>query len=59
MTLELNEIIGEERKTFIQNSSKLTGFVENYLFAMWSKQVGEDQLRPVFTRIANNCIFVN
>lgn len=62
MTLELNEIIekdSEEREMLLKSQSKLTGYVEDYLFKIWSRQVGEDQLRPLFTRIANNVVLVN
>lgn len=62
MTVELDEIIDETnelRKTLLRYQSKLTSYVENYLFEIWSKQVGEDQLRPLFTRIANNVVLVN
>jgi len=34
-------------------------FVETHMFQMWSKFVGEDQLKPLFTRIGNNVVFVN
>lgn len=62
MTLELEEIIGSNdnlRENLQKSQSKLTGYVEDYLFNIWSKQVGEDQLRPLFTRIANNVVLVN
>lgn len=62
MTLNLNEIIekkSEKREMLMKSQSKLTGFIESYLFKIWSKQVGEDQLRPLFTRIANNVVLVN
>ncbi len=57
MTLELEQHINLD-EAVLKNQSTLTGFVENYLFSLWSKQVGEDQLRPLFTRIANQVIFV-
>ena len=62
MTLNLGDVTaGKEnlRYELLKSQSKLTGYVEDYLFSLWSKQVGEDQLRPLFTRIANNVVLVN
>lgn len=58
MTLEIDDTM-DNKKELLQSQSKLTGYIESYLFSLWSKEVGEDQLRPLFTRIANNVIIVN
>lgn len=60
MTLEIDDILlVEQRAQLANNSKKIMEFVETYLFQMWSKFVGEDQLKPLFTRIGNNVVFVN
>ncbi len=61
MTLELSNLVEndyDQQEIMIKSQSDLFSYVENYLFKIWSNQVGEDQLRPLFTRIANNVIFV-
>jgi len=58
MTLEIDDII-ENREEIGKTSKKIMEFVESYLFKMWSQFVGEDQLKPLFTRIGNNVVFVN
>lgn len=47
------------RARFAKSSSSLTKYAEDYLFNLWSSSIDDDQLRPLFTRIANNVIFVN
>jgi hypothetical protein len=60
MTLHLDYTIGvKQYNAFMQSSSKLNEFVENYLVKLWSKDIGDDQLRPLFTRIANNVVLIN
>lgn len=64
MTLKLKGVLENEvnenfRDDLLKSQSKLTRYVEEYLFNLWSKQVGDDQLRPLFTRIANNVVLVN
>jgi hypothetical protein len=61
MSLKLKNIFMEKqnRSDLLKSSAKLNEFVENYLFDLWSNKIGDDQLRPLFTRIANNVIFVN
>lgn len=61
MSLKLKNIFMEKqnRNDLLKSSSKLNEFVENYLFDLWSNKIGDDQLRPLFTRIANNVILVN
>lgn len=60
MTLEIDHTISnEQRETFSKSSKKTMEFVESHLFKLWSKFVGEDQLKPLFTRIGNNVIFVD
>lgn len=60
MTLDLDfQIEPAQKSQFLQSQSVLTKFVEDHLFNIWSKQIGEDQIRPLFTRIANNVIFLN
>lgn len=60
MTLEIDHTISnEQREIFSKSSKKTMEFVESHLFKLWSKFVGEDQLKPLFTRIGNNVIFVN
>jgi len=60
MTLEIEDTIAvEKREQLTKNSKKIMEFVETHMFQMWSKFVGEDQLKPLFTRIGNNVVFVN
>jgi hypothetical protein len=62
MSLELSDdvfIENSTREQILKSSSKLSELVENYLFDLYSKHIHEDQLRPLFTRIANNVIFIN
>jgi hypothetical protein len=49
------------RERFNKNGSNkfLTKFTEDYLFKLWSARVNDDQLKPLFTRIANNVVLVN
>ena len=61
-TLELSSefnLKSLERKKILQSCSQLTVLVENYLTDLYSANVHEDQLKPLFTRIANNIIFIN
>ena len=39
--------------------SKLSSFIETSLYDKWSKDIDYDQLKPLFTRIANNYVLVN
>ena len=60
MSLNIDyELESGQRARFLKSSSVLTKFSEDYLFNLWSKSINDDQLRPLFTRIANNVIFVN
>lgn len=60
MNLNLDETISsDQRQMFQENLSTLSEFVEGHLFELWSQEIGADQLRPLFTRIANNLVFVN
>ena len=60
MSLNLNvELSQTERARFVKRSSSLTKYAEDYLFNLWSQSIEDDQLRPLFTRIANNVILVN
>ena len=60
MTLELRERLDDQRREqLLKSQAKLTEYVESYLFDLWSSSIGEDQLRPLFTRIANNVVLVN
>ena len=60
MNLNLEETISpSQRQMFHESLSTLTEFVENHLFKIWSHEIGADQLKPLFTRIANNLVFVN
>ncbi|RNA43333.1 torsin-1A-interacting 2 [Brachionus plicatilis] len=55
MSLKLDEALDAQSKfAFLKSSKKLREFAEGYMFNLWSKWIGEDQLRPLFTRIANN-----
>lgn len=60
MSLNLVDVdIGvENRAKFETNIASLSQFVEDYLFDVWSKDIAADQLRPIFTRIANNLCFI-
>lgn len=55
MTVEVNTIKDES----FNKQSEVTATVERYLLEKWSSQVGEDQLKPLFTRIANNVVLVS
>lgn len=60
MNLNINENIDSSlRLRFLKSSQSITKFAEDYMFNIWSKYIGDDQLRPLFTRIANNVIFLN
>jgi hypothetical protein len=60
MSLELNEELSDEQRgRFLASPKSVTKFAEDHMFDLWSRYVGEDQLRPLFTRIANNVVFVN
>ena len=61
MSVQLSDIAIEdlERAKLLNSSAKLSEYVEAYLFKLWSPYIHEDQLRPLFTRIANNVILVN
>lgn len=54
MTVQLDEIIQEN----YLKQKDVTSLVEKHLLETWSKDVGEDQLKPLFTRIANNVVLV-
>ena len=58
MTLEVDKLEINDRDSFLKSSKQMTQYIESYLFDLWSKSLGEDQLKPIFTRIANNVIFV-
>lgn len=60
ITLQLDiNISNEERLNILKKPSKLNEVVENYLLETFSPFIHEDQLKPIFTRICNNLIFVN
>ena len=62
MSLELNNDVSIEnskREQILKSGAKLSELVENHLFDLYSSNIHEDQLRPLFTRIANNVIFIN
>lgn len=60
MTLEIDHIIDNtDRINMSQKPALISRFVEDHLFKLWSPFVGADQLKPLFTRIANNVILVN
>jgi len=54
MTVELDEIIEED----YNRQKDITALIERHLLNTWSSNVGEDQLKPLFTRIANNVVLV-
>lgn len=59
MSLSLeHELSNDERARFNDRIASLTEFVEDYLFNLWKSEIAADQLRPLFTRIANNLCFV-
>jgi hypothetical protein len=47
------------RARFVKNNKVLTKYTEDYLFRLLSASIDDDQLKPLFTRIANNVILVN
>ncbi len=53
MTIELDEHIPK-----YSNQKEVTNLVEKHLINLWSVNVSEDQIKPLFTRIANNVVFV-
>ncbi len=53
MTIELDEHIPK-----YCNQKEVTYLVEKHLINLWSINVSEDQIKPLFTRIANNVVFV-
>ncbi|CAF0829126.1 unnamed protein product [Brachionus calyciflorus] len=60
MSLKLEENLNSDlRSNYLKSSRKLTKFAEDYMFNLWSKYIKEDQLRPLFTRIANNVVLLN
>jgi hypothetical protein len=60
MNLHIDYLIeSTDRDVYSKSSRKIIEFTENYLFKLWSNYVMEDQLKPLFTRIGNNVIFVN
>lgn len=60
MTLNINSIIDDTQKSsFSKSSSVITKFAEDHMFSLWSRYIGDDQLRPLFTRIANNVVYLN
>ena len=61
MSLELSDMAIEtsKREQILKSGAKLSELVENHLFDLYSSKIHEDQLRPLFTRIANNVIFIN
>ena len=61
MCLELDDVKLEssQRNELLKSRAILSEFVESYLYNLWSSSMHEDQLRPIFSRIANNVIFFN
>jgi hypothetical protein len=61
MSLDLSDMLidNSKRSQLLKSASKLSEYVENYLFDLWSSHIHDDQLRPLFTRIANNVVFIN
>ena len=62
-TYELNEETisnnKEKYEELTKDYSKLTSFVEKDINDRWSVLIDYDQLKPLYTRIANNIILVN
>jgi len=58
MTLEIKKLEVKDKDSFLKSSRQMTQYIEGYLLDLWSKFIGEDQLIPIFTRIANNVLFV-
>jgi hypothetical protein len=60
ITLELNSPIDSaHREQLLESTAELNSFVERYLYKLWSPFIPDDQLLPLFTRIANNVILIN
>ena len=61
LTLELSPGLNvhSKRKQIQTSCSQMTDLVENYLSDLYLSSVHEDQLKPLFTRIANNIILIN
>ena len=60
MTLRIGrEMSASERDELLKRTASLTHFVERHLIDLWSRAIGDDQLKPLFTRIANNIVLVN
>lgn len=59
MSLTLDSTLSEAERANYENSvASLTQLVEGYLKNLWKARVNEDQLLPLFTRIANNLCFI-
>lgn len=59
MSLSLESMLSSDERTRFENKlASLTEFVENHLFNLWKSEIAADQLRPLFTRIANNLCFI-
>jgi hypothetical protein len=61
LTFELKEIINDNQekfKKFANSPSILTSYVENDLNNRWQDSIAYDQLKPLYTRIANNIILI-
>ena len=62
LSLALNsemKIENLQRQEILKRDAKLIEIVENHLFSSHLSKIHEDQLRPLFSRICNNVIFVN
>lgn len=59
MGLVLDETLTSAQKSaYAESTALLNGHVEDYLSRIWSTRIGDDQLKPLFTRIANNVVLV-
>ena len=61
-TYELDEVISNNKdkyNLFSSDYAKLSSFVEKSINDKWSVFIDYDQLKPLYTRIANNVVLVN
>lgn len=59
MPVDAQQTNESSRLTLSTDSAKLSEYVESHLSNLWSRFLGDDQLKPLFTRIANNVVYLN
>lgn len=60
MTLQIDvQIEQEKRDLFLKSSKEINKYTEIYLSNLWSTDFPKDKLKPLFSRIGNNILFLN